>query len=258
MKNNNVAVLDFGSSKITCMAGVRLSEKGDFVIKAVGQSSYNGFDNNAWYEPDTIKDAVIQAIAQVETKTDCAIKELYVGVPGAFCAVVTSEASTTFHAKKKIDSDDVAAIVNKADIFKIGDDYAPLGGKPVYFMLDDAIKTVDPCGSIANKLTGLVSFSYMKSYFRNSVAPVLLAKGIGKVIYVNACEVQAKFVSQSMFSSGYSIVVDVGHITSNVMLFGGKGLLFQKTFPLGSGYLASDLCQVLGCDYKYEIGRAHV
>lgn len=253
MKKNTVAVLDFGSSKITCMVANKVAEKGDFVIKAVGQSVYNGFDDSKWYEPSKVKDAIMQAISQAEAKAAVDINEIYVGVPGVFCAVATSEASVTYHAQKKIDADDIADIVKKSDIFKCGNDFSPLGGKPVYFILDDVNKTLDPIGAIANKIMGLVSFSYMKNYFRETVSAALLEKGIGKVVYVNACEAQARYVAQSMFCNNYSIIIDVGHITTNVMLCGGRGLLFQKTFSLGSGYLASDLCQVLGCDYHYAM-----
>ncbi len=250
MKNNFVAILDFGSSKVTCMAATKVAGRSDFVIRAVGQSAYNGFDDNSWYEPETISFAVTDAISQVEKKMDSPIKEIFVGVPGVFCATVTSEASVTFHSKKKIDGDDIQELIKKADIFDVGPDNIPMGGKPVYFILDGALKTFDPVGSVASKLTALVSFSFMKNYFRNSVSPVLLQKGIKKVTYMNACDAETQFIAQTMGLTDYCIVVDVGHITTNVMLSGGKSLLFSRTFSLGSGYLASDLCQVEGCEYK--------
>lgn len=250
MKNNFVAILDFGSSKVTCMAATKVAGRSDFVIRAVGQSAYNGFDDNSWYEPETISFAVTDAISQVEKKMDSPIKEIFVGVPGVFCATVTSEASVTFHSKKKIDGDDIQELIKKADIFDVGSDNIPMGGKPVYFILDGALKTFDPVGSVASKLTALVSFSFMKNYFRNSVSPVLLQKGIKKVTYMNTCDVETQFIAQTMGLTDYCIVVDVGHITTNVMLSGGKSLLFSRTFSLGSGYLASDLCQVEGCEYK--------
>ena len=250
MKNNFVAILDFGSSKVTCMAATKVAGRSDFVIRAVGQSAYNGFDDNSWYEPETISFAVTDAISQVEKKMDSPIKEIFVGVPGVFCATVTSEASVTFHSKKKIDGDDIQELIKKADIFDVGSDNIPMGGKPVYFILDGALKTFDPVGSVASKLTALVSFSFMKNYFRNSVSPVLLKKGIRKVTYMNTCDAETQFIAQTMGLTDYCIVVDVGHITTNVMLSGGKSLLFSRTFSLGSGYLASDLCQVEGCEYK--------
>ena len=250
MKNNFVTILDFGSSKITCMAASKVSDNGEFIIKAVGQSSYSGFDDNAFYEPEALPEAIKQAVSQVENKMDCKVKEVFVGVPGAFSAMITSEASKTFHSKKKIDADDVAEVLSNADIYKCQQESIPLGGKPVYFYLDGVMKTYEPIGSIASKLTALVSFSYMKKYFRNTVAPILLEMGVGKVYYVNTCEAQASYVANAMFRDGYSIVIDVGYITTNVLLCGGKGLLFGRTFALGAGYLASDLCQTLGCNFN--------
>ena len=249
MRNNFVAILDFGSSKITCMAATKVAGKGAFVIRAVGQCAYNGFDDEAFYEPDTISVSISDAISQVERKLGVQIKEVFVGVPGVFTSVTTSEASLSFHSKKKIDNDDIQELVRKANIFDSGADYAPMGGKAVYYVLDNALRTDDPVGIVASKLTALVSFSFMKDYFRNIVAPALLQKGVKRITYVNVCDAETQFVVQNMSQPNYCIVIDVGHLTTNFMLCGGKSLLFAKTFALGSGYLASDLCQVEGLDF---------
>ena len=250
MKNNFVAILDFGSSKITCMAATKVAGKNDFVIRAVGQSQYNGFDDNAWYEPETISSCIAEALGQVERKIDAPIREVFVGVPGVFCATSTSEASLNFHSKKKIDRDDVLEIIKKANIFDGETEFSTMGGKAVYYLLDGAMKTYEPVGCVATKLTALVSFSFMKNYFRESVSQALIEYGVKKVTYVNTCEAQSQFITQNMMvQSDYCIIIDVGHLTTNVMLCGGRSLLFAKTFALGSGYLASDLCQVEGCDF---------
>lgn len=253
MKNDFVTILDFGSGKITCMAATKVSDKGEFVIRAVGQSAYNGFDSDVWYEPDSIGERVAQAIGQVENKMKAKVKEIFVGVPGVFCAEVTSEASVAFHSKKKIDEVDIQDIIDKADIYKCESGYSPLGGKPVCFVLDGALKMVNPVGFIANRLMGVVSFSYMKDYFRDSVTQALRKIGINKITFLNTCEAQASYISHTMFGDNYSIIIDIGHITTNVMLCGGNGLLFERTFALGSGYFASDLCQVLGCDFNFAM-----
>ncbi len=249
MNKDFVAVLDFGSGKVTCMAASKVSDSGEFLIKAVGQCAYNGFDDNSWYEPETIADTVKTAVSQVETKLKCRIKEIYVGVPGAFSAVATGEASLSFHSKKKIDSDDVDEILRKADIFGDSADGIAIGSKAVYYILDGALKEFNPVGAIASKLTGLISFSFMKTYFQKTVSKTLTELGINKVVYLSVCQAQADYISSMYNVNNYSVIIDVGHITTNVMLSGGKGLLFAKTFSLGSGYLASDLCQVLGCDF---------
>ena len=153
MENDCLTVLDFGSCKITCMTATKVNDRGEFVIRAVGQTAYNGFDSDAWYEPETISDRVAQAITQVETKMKAKVKEVFVGVPGAFCAEVTGEATIAFHSKKKIDQTDVQDIIDKADIYKCEEGYAPLGGKPVYFVLDGGLKMVKPVGFTASGLS---------------------------------------------------------------------------------------------------------
>ncbi|MBR2966629.1 MAG: hypothetical protein IKC52_04080 [Clostridia bacterium] len=253
MKDNFVTVLDFGSGKITCMAASKVSEKGDFIIKAVGQVSYNGFDDSVWYEPETIAGAVKDAISQVSAKMSTPIKQIVVGVPGVFSVTETSEASLTFHSKKKIDFDDTQDIIHKADIIAGGSELIPLGGKPVYYILDGAIKTTNPVGAIANKLTGLVSFSFMRNYFYKTVSPVLSQMGIKDVKYVATCDAQSHWIASTMGVANTALVIDVGHITSNVMLTSGNSLLFARTFALGSGYLASDICSVLGCDFNFAM-----
>lgn len=260
MKNNLVTILDFGSSKITCMSGLPTSANGNllinsvgnFVIKAVGQSTYNGFDNDDWYEPETIKDAVLSAVRQVEDKTKCRIRQLTVGVPGAFCAVATSEASLTFRSNKRIDADDIAEVVNKANIFSVGNEMSLLSARAVNYALDGVVQSDTPIDRIASKLTALASFSFVKNNFVRSVRSVLSAIGIKRVKFVNSCEVQADFISKSM-NSASTIIIDVGHITTNVMLFGGNALLFERTFALGSGYLASDICQVMECGFDFAM-----
>ena len=250
MKNNYVVILDFGSSKITCMAATKVAGKNDFVIRAVGQSTYNGFDDNAWYEPETVASCMSEALRQVEKKIDMPIKEVFVGVPGVFCATSISQASLNFHTKKKIDRDDVQEVIKKANIFDGNAEFSTMGGRAVYYILDGGMRTYDPIGSVATKLTTLVSFSFMKNYFREIVSRALVGYGIKKVTYLNTCDAEAQFVAQNMMThSDCCFVIDVGHLTTNVMLSGGRSLLFARTFALGSGYLASDLCQVEGCDF---------
>lgn len=248
MKNNFVAVLDFGSSKITCMVASPI-EHGEFLIKAVGQCAYNGFDETNWYEPEKLTDCIRQAISQAEGKVGFKIRQIYVGVPGAFSSLTTSEASLTFRSKKKVDNADLDELVSKANIFDDYTDGVFVGSNAVYYLMDGAIKVDNPVGSVVTKVSGLFSFSFMSKVFARTVRDALNTLGITKITYLNACECLSKYISAMYNRPSHSIVIDIGHITSSVMLSGGNGLVFLKTFALGSGYLASDLSTVLECDF---------
>ena len=252
MKQDFVTVLDIGSSKITCMAASGVSG-GEFVIRAVGQSDYNGFDENGWYEPDTVAECIRSAVSQVEAKTKCRIKDIIVGVPANFCYVSISEANSVFRTKKRIDAEDVAELYSKANIFEDNASRKVIGSSPLYFMIDGAIKMFDPIGAIAQRITGVLSFSFMSRVFEKTVGEALARLNIRHIKYVNTAELQAKYIGMTNSVNGYSIVIDVGYITSYVMLTGGRGLMFLKSFALGSGYIASDLHEVLNLSYNNSL-----
>ena len=248
MKNNFVSVLDFGSSKITCMIATPM-DHGDFLIKAVGQCYYNGFDETNWYEPEKLTDCIRQAVSQAESKVGFKVRNIYVGVPGAFCTLLTSESSLAFQSRKKIDTADLEELAAKANIFEDYSEGIFVGSNAVYYLMDGAIQVENPVGSVVNKISGLFSFSFMSKGFARSVRESLNAIGINKVTFLNACECQAKYISAMYNKPSYAIIIDIGDITSSVMLSVGDGLVFARTFALGSGYLASDISTVFSCDF---------
>ena len=60
MAKTEVAVLDFGSSKITILVG-QASVNGIIKIVASGVSDYAGFINGKFIEPDKLSSAIIYA-----------------------------------------------------------------------------------------------------------------------------------------------------------------------------------------------------
>ncbi|MEG1706997.1 MAG: hypothetical protein RR291_05835, partial [Clostridia bacterium] len=71
--------------------------------------------------------------------------------------------------KKKIDGNDVDEIFNKADLYKDITGYLPITRSSIYYFVDENTKLFDPIGIVSNKLTGVVSFSFMSNYFYKSV-----------------------------------------------------------------------------------------
>lgn len=253
MGNKTFAVLDIGTSKVTCMVAEKVSDKSEFVLRAVGQSNYNGYDNSGWYEPDTLCDVIKQAISQVENKLKIKIKDIVVGVPCNFCYCATSEASTVFSGKKKIDAYDINDIYVKADIFGDNATGTLISRNAVYYTIDDSAIVGNAIGAVARKLSALVTFSFVNVAFEKSIVKALAFCGIHKYKFVNSSELQSKYVGGAYNINGYSIIIDVGHLNTSVMLHAGKGILFAKCFDLGSGYIAADICQVLKIAYSQSV-----
>ena len=101
MLKKEVAVLDFGSSKIT----VLIAERGvnnTFNIKGTGEIEYAGYYEGKFLEPEKVKLAVGLAINNAETTARSRVSKIYVGVPGEFLTVACREAQITFPKRKKI------------------------------------------------------------------------------------------------------------------------------------------------------------
>lgn len=244
-----VSVLDIGTSKVTCMVADSVGA-GEFVVRAIGVCSYNGYDSNGFFEPDSVYETISRAISVASNSYGKAIKSIVVGVPTAFVSMGNSEASSVFRTKKKIDLYDIGEIINRANIF--GDiEGVNISKNTLYYSIDDDNRMIfNPVGMVVSKIMGVVSFGYMHKPFDKIVSGALSKCGIRNVSYVNGAEVQAKYVSLKYSKNYHAITIDIGHINSSVMLSVGKGVLLAKSFELGSGYIAGDLSQVLHISYK--------
>lgn len=247
-KSREVAVLDIGSRKITCMVAERGFD-GDFVIKASGQSLYNGFRNGEFFEPEKLFDCISFAIKQAQDKLGKTIKSIYVGVPGEFSVVATSEASTTFRSKKRVEEHDLKELSIKANVFNNVGNRKKIQVDPIYYVVDNVQKTHDPVSIVANKISGLYSFTFADNYFIKRVENCLKKCSIYDCQFVNGCTAEAIYLASNCNKDNKAILFDVGHLSTNIMVSEGEGLVFQYTFSLGSGYIAGDLCQLLNVSF---------
>ncbi len=246
---STVAVLDIGTSKITCMVAESIGT-GEFVVRATGVCNYNGYDSSGFFEPELVGETINSAISIASNGYGRIIKSITVAVPTAFMYMGNSQASTVFRTKKKIDLYDINDIIVKANIF--GDtEGINISKNALYYNLDDDNRMIfNPIGAVVGRIMGVISFGYMHKTFDKVVSSALNKCGIHKIKYVSSAEVQARYVSSKYNRNYHAITIDIGHINSSVMLSVGKGVLLAKSFELGSGYIAGDLCQVLHIGYN--------
>jgi cell division protein FtsA len=171
-------------------------------------------------------------------------------VPGSFTSVAACEASVSFRYKKKFDKFDLLEIFNKANIYKDNIGFRAINRSPIYYLLNDEIKTMDPIGKVGTKLTGLISYTYADVNYLNKMAKILKEIGITKTEFVSNCLAESWFLFDAKMRDNYIILIDVGYICTNIMLIYGDGIVFLKSFAIGSGHISADLCEMLNMDYK--------
>ncbi len=247
MKNDIITALDFRSGKITCFSCMPSPE--GFIITGGGESAYGGYYEGEFLEEEQLAQAVASAITRCERGKE-AIKKVYVGVPGEFTSVVTGEASLLFSAKKRITREDTMELLRKANLYSGVKGYNLISRSSIYYIINDETRTIDPVGHTASKLTVMASYIFLSDYFKECVDKALKAKGVEAEEYVSSCLTQALYLVDAQQRDNFAILMDVGYMSSSVVLIGGDGLLFLKSFSMGSGHIEGDLCEVLGCPFE--------
>ena len=110
MGRKSVAVLDIRSSEVAVFIGER-GVNHTFVFKASRTEAYDGYENGAFYDTDKLAEAIVRAITGVEQICGERIRQLYIGVPGEFCEVVTRQQDIGFSKKRKITQRDLDALM---------------------------------------------------------------------------------------------------------------------------------------------------
>ena len=89
-----VAAIDFGTSKIvTLVAENSGSQRCDIV--GAGIANYDGYLEEGWNNPGALDEAIRTSISEAEEQSHRKLRELNVGVPGAFTKVYATEVGST-------------------------------------------------------------------------------------------------------------------------------------------------------------------
>lgn len=94
-------------------------------------------------------------------------------------------------------------------------------------------------------MDGLISYCFASRAFTDVVGAILKKCALSGWEFVSSCLAQSLLLIEQSVRDGYALLLDVGYITSNVMLVCGEGLVYLKSFSMGCGNISADLQQVM-------------
>jgi len=247
--SGGVAILDFGSGKITAMIGKRGVNN---TIKIIGMSEveYAGFSDGVFFEPSQISYAVAKSLSNAESTAQVQIKHLFIGVPAEFTISKCKEVIVSYPKRKTITAEDVDQLFTKGNEFDNHSQYQVINMQPIYFTLDDERRLIQPVGLKSSRLGGLVSYSLAEKSFIERVNTVMKEVGVESCEFVSSILAETLFLFSDVKRDGYVILIDSGHITTSVTLARGDGILAHFSFPLGGGHITGDLSQYLSIPFN--------
>lgn len=245
---HQVVVLDIGSSKVTALIGERGVNK-TFLIKGFSEREYDGFTDGKFLNVEAFRDAVKTVVLEVKEITRSHIEKVYVGVPGEFTTVITKNHHISFPKKKKIKERDLDELFDVAFPFK-GESYRIINRSAVWYELDDYRKLADPIGCVSEILKGNLSYVLCDVSFINTLSPILNEIGVKEIEYVSSALAEILYLFEAEQRDRICVLADIGYITSSFTIAKGDGIIYQKSFSYGGGYITAILADILNVDME--------
>ncbi len=245
----NVAVMEIGTSKI----GVFIGNKGiNNTINVIGsfEQSYSGYYNGEFVEPEKLVEDIGNALAKAEISAGENIKKVFVGVPADFCTCMTKSFVRSFGDKFKLEDADVLDIYEQSNELKDNPNYVLISCSPIYFILDDGRKLLNPIGERTSRISGEISYIYAEKQFISKVNVALRQFGISLVEYISATLAENTYLLSPSKRENPSVIIDCGFISSSVSITEGNGLRLLNSFSAGGGQVVSDLSECLNISYR--------
>ena len=246
MQKKQVAVIDIGSSKITAVVAERGINK-TFVIKGRFSYEYDGFADGAFFDTEKLKSILFALASSIKKTTD--VDTVYVGVPGEFTQVFVRDSQISFAKKKKLQEEDVSALYDASFVLS-STKYTLISRSAIVYELDDFRRLAYPVGAVSSILKGKLSFVVCTNYFIEAVKPALDTAGFKNVEFVSSALAEALYLVEAETRDRIAIIADIGYISTTFSIVQGDGILYQKSFAYGGGYITASITERLDVEFK--------
>ncbi len=249
MFKRSVAVLEIGSKNVTCVIAQR-GVNGTFIIKSVAEKKYDGFDGGKFFSKKSVSEAIMSVISETSKNVRMRISDLYVGVPGEFSTVRTQNHTLAFNRKKRIGEKEIHELFNWFTLDK-SSDYTITDVSAIYFELDDSRRVLHPQGAKTYKLTGYLSYMLCTKEFQHLVGNTCRTVGVKNIHYISESLAECEYLLNEQQKEYPRVLIDCGYLTTNVCVAYGGGVLFQKAFSYGGGYITASLIDAFGLELDF-------
>ncbi len=247
MQKRQVAILDVGSAEITALVAERGINK-TFVLKGKYSFGYDGFGNGEFLNEESLALSLKEAVNCLKSTLKGNPVTVYVGVPGEFTSVTVKQSQISFEKKKRIEESDVDALFDAAFVVQ-SSKHTLINRSAIVYELDDFRRLANPLGAVSEILKGKLSFISCSNYFIEKISPVLTEAGIKNIEYISVPLAEAMYLIDADTRDRITLLVDVGYISTTVSIIQGDGLICQRAFSFGGGYITGKIVERYGVDF---------
>lgn len=242
LTSKDVAILDFGSQKITVLVGCK-DVNNTIIVKGHYEEPYDGFMDGEFLSPDMLQFSIKNAILGIQRACNCKIMYLTVGVPTEFCYSTCQTVSQSFLKPKRITSEDIDNLFSSVS-FDLPT-HTLVNKDAIYYVLGENNRVSSPIGQVDSKISACLSYVLVENSFLSTISKALIKCDIVDFNFVSSAYAQGLYLFDDEEREKYALMVDCGYITTTVALFRGRGVLNLSSFSLGGGNIIADLSTCL-------------
>lgn len=237
MKNRSVAVLDVRSSELCAAVGER-GVNNTFIIKSKFSCKYEGYADGELLDIESFRHALRNVVKSTLSAATARIREFYIGVPDEFVRVVNTDQVLGFPSPVRINAKHLKNLAQISEPEDIGG-YSVVKSAPMYYVLSDKRRTVNPVGAVSDSLRAMLSFFLCRTAFAECLVEAFRPfENISDLNLIPQCYAQAMYLVRPEQRDGCAVLFDMGYISSSYTVVCGNGVAFNESFSLGTGHIA--------------------
>lgn len=253
MRSKSVAVLDIRSSEVCAVVGER-GVNNTFIIKSKYTCSYDGYADGELLDEDSFYSAVEDVVKSTFAAVGERISTFHVGIPGEFIKVINTDKVLSFPAPRKINRGCIASFEESSKP-GCGDEYLVIRCSPVYYVLSDKRRVIDPVGCVTDYLRGKLCFYLCKASFGECVINAFAKfKGVTALNLIPSALAEVNYLIAPEQRDKFAVLFDLGYISSTYSVACGNGVVYSESFSVGVGHVAALLMSEL--DIPFEVASA--
>ncbi len=263
MSANTVAVLDIGSTKVTCLVA-ELAGEAEVRVQALKTVSCRGLRKGAIADLTEVSRAVDAAARAVSNELSVDLGPLIVSVSGPHTEGINAQGLKLIVPKgRPITYQDVLEVINHSRSVVLPADREQVQALPREFKVDGSRDVHRPIGVGGSKLeviTYIVTAS-MTAVQNLEKAVNLADRTVDQMVFAPLAA-GIGVLTQDEMELG-AAVVDIGGGTTDVAIFSKGSLAHGVSIPIASGHISSDIAHLLKTSadeaerLKIEAGGAH-
>lgn len=250
--------VDIGTSKMRVVIGSLASTDGPdgrsldgdtITIVGVGEYASQGMRKGTIADIGKVTISLDKAMAVAEGMSGVDIQEAVVGINGSHIAGMASRGLITVDQTKPIGNSEVDRVIDAATQVKLSANREIVSVEPHFYKIDNQEGIRDPLDMSGVRLeVEVYMVTALRPNIKNLDQVLEQANLVSSQFYQPVGLVAANLALSDQQKENGAVMIDIGHSTTNIVVYEEGDVIFVKTLPVGSNNITTDLAIGLRAD----------